>query len=134
MSIEVIGNTFESALAAMPGALPIALPNTPFTPVATKPYQEINILAAETQNPTFGGTYRRFVGVVQIALYYPIKTGDKASKAMADKLIEHFARGKTFMVGPVRIWVPNTGTHKLGRPDGTHFRMPVLIPYLADAP
>lgn len=94
----VIRNTLEQALEGVAPALSTAWENADFTPpVATTAYQSATILFAEPDNATYGSNFQE-IGILQVDLNYPEKTGAGAAYTRAEYMRSVFARGRSFVV------------------------------------
>lgn len=107
MSYALIRQALETRLNAMSPALPTAWENVSFTPVATG-YQRVNILPAETRNPTFGGGMAMETGIMQVSLCYPIENGSATAAARAESLRAWFYRGLSLTASNVTVIIDKT--------------------------
>jgi hypothetical protein len=65
-------------------------------------------------------------GVFQVAIYYPINTGDGAANAKADAIAAVFKAGATFTSGGQAVVITRTGVGA-GRNDAGWYRLTVSI-------
>jgi len=91
---DYIENAMRTQLATMVGVLPIAWPNSEFTPTIGTPYLRFNILFATPSQNTLGTTgTNELLGFVQVDVVYPSSGGNGLSRAMVGKITEQFKRG-----------------------------------------
>jgi len=126
MSAVLVRSALEVALAAMSPALATAYENAPFTPVSGTPYQRVNLLLAEPNNPEMGGLYTE-QGYLQISLAYPLNAGPGAATARAELIRSTFPRGATFTSGGVKVHVTRTPEIAPGRIEEDRFVIPVKV-------
>lgn len=110
MSNINIRRAFEKRLALMTPALSTQYENVAFTPVANVPYQKAFLLPAEPENPTMGDAYRRYVGVFQVTLCYPINTNALAIQTRAEAIANHFKRATSMIEAGQTVLVLRTPT------------------------
>lgn len=74
-------------------ALPIQLPNVPFTPPDNSPYIRLDILFGNGVQASIGGNpLDRYVGVIQILILVPEDTGQGTMLTYADTIATLFTR------------------------------------------
>ena len=94
----VIRNTLEQALEGVAPTLSTAWENADFNPpVATTAYQSATILFAQPDNAEYGSNFQE-LGILQVDLSYPEKTGAAAAYTRAEYIRAVFTRGKSFVV------------------------------------
>lgn len=132
MSIVNIRTALESRLSTMSPALSTAWESVPFTPVTGTPYQQVNLLVNESQNPTIGGSMYRQMGIFQVTLSYPPGTGAKAAASRAEAVRSHFPRGLGLSSGGTNVLIDRTPSIAPAIIDGDRYRIPVSIYFSAD--
>jgi hypothetical protein len=132
MSIVNIRAALETRLNAMSPSLATAWEGVPYTPVTGTPYQQVNLLLAETENPTFGDAMYRVTGFLQVLLCYPPGTGPKAASARAELVRDQFRRGLGLSSGGTDVLIDKTPTIAPAIIDGDRYRVPVTIYFSAD--
>lgn len=134
MTIAVIRSLLETALKAVDTTIATAWENITFKPTDGTPYQQVFLLLADPQNPSYGGpsVLTRELGIFQVTLQYPQGAGYKDAYAKADALRTAFPRGKSFTSGSVTVIVSRTPTISPGRVDGDRWSVPVKISFFAN--
>lgn len=132
MSQLAIRRALETRLAALTPALATAWENQHYTPAQGTPFQAVALLPAQTQNPVFGGDFKREVGLLQVLLHYPTGTGAKAANERADSLKAHFPRGLSLTSGGVIVIIEGTPSIAPARDNGEWYMVPVSIPYFSN--
>ena len=133
MSAVEIGAALETALAAMSPELATAYENVEFDkPIATTPYQKVNILFATPDNLVYGSTYQE-MGIMQVTLMYPIQEGVGDAMARAELLRTTFYRGSSFTSGGSTAIIHKTPEIGLGFIDGERYSLPVKIKFYSNA-
>jgi hypothetical protein len=132
MSIVNIRAALETRLNAMTPLLATAWEGVPFTPVTGTPFQQINILYNETENPTLGDAMYRVRGFMQVLLCYPPGTGPKAASARAELVRNQFQRGLGLSSGGTDVLIDRTPTIAPAIIDGDRYRLPVTVYFSAD--
>lgn len=130
MSITLVRQALEVALAAMSPALSTAFENAPFTPVAGTPYQAVFLVPAPPENSEMNRYYTER-GYLQINLNYPLDAGPAAAAARAELIRATFYRGASFTAGGVVTHIERTPEIGLGRPEDETFFLPVRIRFYA---
>ena len=108
MSQTAISNALETRLAAMVPAIATAWENVNFTPDGGVEYQQVDIMFAEPENPTFGSLFNRQRGFMQVSLRYPLNTGRNAALARAEAVKNWFTRGLSLVDSGVTTIVEKT--------------------------
>lgn len=106
-----ISIAFEDHLLNMPDGLPessTAFENLAFTPIQSKPYQQVRLIPLPSENPTLGDGYYRDVGFFQVTLSYPKGVGRGGIADQADKIKAYFKRGTTLVEGQDKIIIDRT--------------------------
>jgi hypothetical protein len=132
MSLVVIRQQLEVAVAAALGSVKGVYENETYVPVAGVPHAQVNILFGEPLNPTFGDGFYREVGFVQILLRYPMKTGSGAANAAAQAIREAFPRGRTFVTGGVTTVISGTANALPSNEADDRFVLPVRVPFYSN--
>ncbi len=133
MSSVKVRAALETALNGMSPLLITAWENAAFSPpAATTPYQQVNILFAEPENPTYGGSFYRERGILQVTLLYPLQSGPNAAEARAELIRSTFYRGANFINSGVTVTVEKTPEISPGIVDGGMWRVPVKIRFYAN--
>lgn len=110
MSNLNIRRAFEERLALMTPELSTQYENKAFTPVVGTPYQKAFLLPAQPENPTMGDAYRRYVGVFQVTLCYPINTYAVDVQTRAEAIANHFKRATSMTEAGQTVLVLRTPT------------------------
>ena len=131
MSIVSIRTALETRLNTM-SALSTAWEGVPFTPVTGTPYQQVNLLLQEAENPTMGGAMYRQRGFLQVLLCYPPGTGAKAAATRAEAVRSHFPRGLGLSSGGTNVLIDRTPSIAPAIIDGDRYRIAVSIYFTAD--
>lgn len=136
MSVVVIRQLLETALQNIDANFATAWENVIFTPVNGIPYQQVTLMLATPQNPTFSSPaapdFTREIGYLQVSLQYPQGAGPKDAMAKAQALRGVFFQGKTFTSGTITVIISGTPAIAPGRVDGDRWSIPVKIPFFAN--
>lgn len=132
MSYEVIRKLLETQLNLAAGGVAIAFENVPYTPIDGTPFQSVNLLPGQTENPTMGDGFKREVGILQVMLNYPTKAGPQPAAARAEALRTAFKRGTTFVSEAVRVLIAESPFIRPALQGDGWYMLPVSIPYIAD--
>lgn len=132
MSIVLIRQALETRLNTMTPSLATAWEGVVYTPVTGTPYQQVNLLSANAENPTIGGTMYRQAGIFQVLLCYPPSNGAKPAATRAELIRDHFKRGTTLTSGSVEVLIEYTPSILPAIIDGERYRLPVSIRWSAD--
>ncbi len=121
MSQDLIRAAFEKRLndwakARMP-ALPVAWPNTKFSPPTNAVYLRAYVLPAATISRDAAGDHRQYRGLFQVNVVMPIGTGSRAAEQIAAELDDLFPVNLSIPSGalavrvltPVSVGQPTTG-------------------------
>lgn len=130
MSIVLIKKALQKHLDTMP-ALATAYSSASFTPVQGTPYQRVQIIPRQPENPTFGDSYYREVGSFQIFLAYPSNKGESQVLERAELVQKHFARGTTLTEGAIEVNILRTPQIAGSTIAGDRVIVPVIIQYSA---
>ena len=132
MSIVNIRAALETRLNAISPSLATAWESVPYTPVTGTPFQQVNLLLNEAENPTLGDGMYRVTGFIQVLLCYPPGTGPKAASARAELIRNQFQRGLGLSSGGTDVLIDRTPTIAPAIIDGDRYRLPVTIYFSAD--
>ena len=132
MSIVNIRAALETRLNTLSPALSTAWEGVPFIPSTGTPYQNVNVLMNESENPTLGDAMYRQRGFMQVLLCYPPGTGAKAAATRAELVRNHFPRGLGLSSGGTDVLIDRTPSIAPAIIDGDRYRVPVTIYFSAD--
>jgi hypothetical protein len=130
MSIVLIKKALQKHLDVMP-ALQTAYASVSFTPTQGVPYQRVQLIPRQPENPTFGDSYYREVGSFQIFLAYPSNKGEAQVLERAELVQKHFARGTTLTEGAIEVNILRTPQIAGSTIVGDRVIVPVIIQYSA---
>lgn len=131
MSVVLIRQALEVALAAMSPALATAYENTPYTPVVGTPYQRVWLLMADPVNPEMGRTTRDH-GFLQVSLAYPLGAGPSAAATRAELIRDTFYRGRSFTTSGITVTIEKTPEIGPGMIEPDRYVVPVRIRFFAN--
>jgi len=103
-----------------------------FATVPLVPYQRVNLIPANPENPSFGDGHSRELGIFQLTLYYPIQKGTRAIMQRAEQIRNLFKRGFSCSANGVTVNIDRTGRILPGTPTDEAYIAVVRIPYRAD--
>lgn len=132
MALVEIRTALETKLNALTPTLATAWESVPFTPVVGTAYQQVNLIIADTLNPTLGGTHYRIKGFMQVLLCYPPNAGAKTAATRADLLVNHFKRGTSLTSSGITVIIDKTPSIAPALIDGVIYKIPVSIYFSAD--
>ena len=132
MALVEIRTALETKLNALTPSLATAWESVPFTPVVGTAYQQVNLMIADTLNPTLGGTHYRIKGFMQVLLCYPPNAGAKTAATRADLLVNHFKRGTSLTSAGITVIIDKTPSIAPALIDGVLYKIPVSIYFSAD--
>ena len=136
MSLDAIQIALSERIKTLSPALPIAWPNVVYTPTVGSPFLRVNFLSGQTANPTMLGNgsldLKRYNGVMQVALFYPLNAGEGDPRRKADAVIALFPRGSTFSHGGVDVHIDFTPYASPAFQQDAWYVLPVSIYYRAD--
>lgn len=110
MSLISIRSALQTKLATITPAISTAYERQRFTPVTGVPYQHVNLLPGEAENPAVGSAMYRQPGIFQIMLMYPQGYGSKDIETRAELIRTTFVRGLTLVSGGINVVVNRTPT------------------------
>lgn len=131
MSIVNVRAALETKLNGITPTISTAWENTPFEPQAGTAYQRVTLLAAAPDNPTYGGSFYREQGILQIDLMYPLSDGTAAAAARAELIRAAFKRGTSMASGSVTVIIDKTPEVSSGRVEGERWCVPVKVRWYA---
>jgi hypothetical protein len=131
VSDVAIRAALEVRLAAQLPAIDTAYENATYSPSAATPYQRVELMRAQPENPTYDA-FKRKKGVLQVTLMYPQAAGPGAAEARADALGLWFPRGLTLTSGGIVVVIDGTPYVMAGFQDGDRWSVPVRIPYFSN--
>lgn len=135
MSIKSVRQALEVAISAWSSAnanFPIAYENVNYKPAQNTAYLRVNVLPAETENPSLGDAHKRYVGILQANIYLKEGNGTATASTTADSLLNYFARGESFTVGQIVVRVLNSPSILPALNADGWYILPVSIRYQAD--
>jgi len=132
MALVEIRTALEAKLNALTPSLATAWESVPFTPVVGTAFQQVNLMIADTLNPTLGDGHYRIKGFMQVLLCYPPNLGCKAASTRADLLVNHFKRSTSLTSGGVVVIIDKTPSIHPPMVDGLLYQIPVSIYFSAD--
>jgi hypothetical protein len=132
MALVEIRTALETKLNALTPTLATAWESVPFTPVVGTAYQQVNLMIADTLNPTLGRDHYRIKGFMQVLLCYPPNAGAKTASTRADLLVNHFKRGTSLTSGGITVIIDKTPSIAPALIDGVLYKIPVSIYFSAD--
>ena len=132
MALVEIRTALETKLNALTPTIATAWESVPFTPVVGTAYQQVNLMMADTLNPSLGGNHYRLKGFMQVLLCYPPNAGAKTASTRADLLVNHFKRGTSLTSGGITVIIDKTPSIAPALIDGVLYKIPVSIYFSAD--
>lgn len=133
MSLTAIRQALETALDAANGpVIETSWENKDFTPKGGVPYQDVHLLPAEPENPTFGGSSYRERGIFQVTLKYPLGTGPAATAVRAELYQAAFKRGNSFVKSGVTVIIERTPEVLPYYVEQDRYCLPIRIRYFAN--
>lgn len=131
MSVISIRSALETAINAMSPSIQTNWENVDFVPTVGTAYQKVNLLFAEPENVEFGANYRQ-IGILQITLFYPLKTGTNTAATRAELIRTTFKRGNSYTSGSVTVTIQRTPEIGTGSVDGDRWMIPVRVRFFAN--
>lgn len=132
MSIVNIRAALENRLNGLTPSIATAWEGVPYIPVNGTPYQQINVLFADSENPTIGDSMFRQNGIMQVLLAYPPGTGAKAAATRAELVRSWFPRGLGLSSGGIEVLIDRTPSIAPALIDSDRYKVPVSIYFTAD--
>lgn len=131
MSEPAIRAALEVRLAALTPALATAYENAAYTPVAGTPYQRVNLMRAQPNNPE-AGRFQQAQGIFQVTLEYPQNVGPSVVEARAKLVADWFYRTLSLTASGVVVTITNASYIMAGFVDGDRWAVPVRVFYRAN--
>lgn len=124
----------ETRLSTLTPRLSTGWENVRFTPPtdSSEPYQVVNFLPTEPENPTFGDGMYRERGIMQITLFYPQQGGAGAVRQRAEAIRSWFPRATSLASGSVTVIIERTPAIGIARAENGRYVLPVSIRYFAN--
>lgn len=117
MSLNSIRKALERRIETLPGKIATVAEGTTYNPIVDVPYQELILMPAVPENPTFGDGYYRENGNLRVRLFFPNKRGVGAIIAYAESIRLHFQRATTLVEDGIEVIIRRTpaisGTQKI---------------------
>ena len=130
MKISEIKALLEQRLLAMPGVLPTAFENVPFTPPAGA-YQACYHLINSPVDHGLEGTLVEKRGILQVTIRYPEGKGRQQADAMSEQIAEHFKPPQIIQGSTFRIELDKTASIASGSLDEGRWCIPVSLSWRA---
>ena len=96
MTALTVKTALETGLSAISTGFQTAWENVKFTPVTGIPFQRVNTLFADPDNPALGSSSYRELGIFQVSLFYPLNAGSLDALTRAQLIRDTFRRGQKF--------------------------------------
>lgn len=127
-----ISKALEVRLAEIAPAIETAWENDGYKPVTGVPYQQVNVLFAEPENPTMGDDFWRQRGFLQVQLRYPLNVGKLDAGLRAGLIRDHFKRGLSLVADGITTIVEKTPEISGGSPDDGRYVVNVRVRFFAN--
>lgn len=128
MSLSLIRQALEDALADVAPEIETRLRNAPGNPPDDEPYQIVDLLMAQPGNDEYGASYAA-EGVLHITLAYPTGKGSGPTERRAQALIDAFYRGRALVAGGLVISITRTPWVLPSIIDGDRYLTPVRVTF-----
>lgn len=132
MSDSLVRAAFETRIAAWAAAqtpkLPVAYQNVTFDPPVGA-YVRCWVLPNQTQCLTVDGSHRERRGIFQVDLCMPMNAGSAGVQSLLASLDAAFPLSAPLQHGGILIYLLTPMSGATGRPDGTHYVVPVSCNY-----
>lgn len=132
MGTEAIRASLEAKLDQMQQPLPTAWENVNFRTEDGSPWQEVWLMLARPENPTFGDDFYRQRGYLQVNLKYKVGEGAGDAQERANLLRDTFKRGLSLTTGGITTTVEETPEIGRGSNEGDRYVVPVFIRFYAN--
>lgn len=96
------------------------------------PYQKVNLIRAQPENPTFGDGFYREQGILQVTLIYPLQLGVGEAESRAELIRSTFPRGASFSNGGIVVHIDTTPEIMPAHVFDEGYMVPVRIYYYAN--
>jgi hypothetical protein len=110
-------------------ALPVAWPNVSFSPPVGGYLRASYLPNANRRFLDRASDPHQRVGFFQVDACTPLNRGAIDAQEIAGRIAEHFACGTEMWSGILRVSVTKAPDIARAMPDGTHWMVPVSIPY-----
>ncbi|MDD2321903.1 MAG: phage tail terminator-like protein [Geobacteraceae bacterium] len=131
---QMLRTAFMTRLLSLPSVPAIARENEQFTPPANAPYLRPTLGPGEPFQAELGESgQNRHVGIYQISVFYPAKTGTAAAGALVASIVAHFKRGTTLVHAGQPITITKAYASAM-RQDTGLAHIPITIEYRLLAP
>ena len=131
MSDLLVRQALEVRLNALLPALDTAHENEHFEPRDGVPYQRVDILPGEPENPT-QDSFRRLLGFMQVTLFYPLGNGVADAGARAEAVRAQFPKGLSLASGGIVVQIDRTPYVMRGFRDDDRWVVPVRVSYFTN--
>lgn len=129
MSQIKIRRAFEKALKNLDPVFQTAYENVSFIPVIDVPYQRVQLVPFDPENPTMGDNYHRETGEFQIFLCYPLNKGVADAYEKAEVIKNFFHRGSSLAQDDIEVIIRSTPSVSGGITVNDRYVLPVIIEY-----
>lgn len=110
----------------------VVFPNMKESPVQGVPWERVDYLDAQTENPSTGDNFKRDIGIMQVTLHYPRNAGAGQARIRAKALCDGFKRGLSLAEGTQTLRMLRSPWAVDLPVDPSWFRIAVSIPYTVD--
>jgi hypothetical protein len=131
MSDLLIRAALETRLAALTPALATAWENASYSPVDGVPFQRVEYITAEPENPEMG-SFRRLSGFMQVTLMYPQGSGPAVAATRAELIRSWFPKGLSLTKSGVVVMIDRTPYIMAGFRDENRWALPVRVSYFSN--
>lgn len=118
--------------AARSTPLRVAYENDSFTPVTGETYLEAHQLPAQTDSEDLQGVLRTYLGVFQVLVKAPIKTGSGAATGIANELAALFTNNLRLTVSGLTVQQITPASVAPALQEPNTYIVPVSFTYRAD--
>lgn len=130
ISLPAVRQAFETRLAALIPAWPIAWQAVKFTAEYPNKHLRSNLLPGQPSSPTvFSTGPSQGSGVYQVLVYSAPEGGPKIGDDQAQAIVAHFPRGLQLGSGGLQLWVTDEAGPNPELYDGPWRVVPVSVPY-----
>lgn len=106
--------------------------NVAYQTVQGIPYQLVEMISSQPDEPTQGGGYYKERGLYQVTLIYPLGVGVGALKTRAELIRNYFKKGSSLTYGGITVIIDKVPSLGIMMPDSDTYSLPVKISYSAD--
>lgn len=129
---KALEQKIQSVASSLSPVLPIAWENAPFDPDTSKPYLKVQLVPAETENPSFGGSHQRKHGTFNVIVRYPEGSGPAGAETTAEAIVKAFPRGLIIPCTGFNVQIDNSPSITTAMISQGWYMVPVPIRYRAD--